>query len=1022
MFYDYGRIQQYKDPSNITLTTPNKYSLSGWGVAFDYKPNRDFSLSLVFSKTLGSNDGKSNTGMNSDGRDDDSRAWLLLSYKFKKMRKFPKIITGVLFWGLVCVPVSGFAEKNTNLPQNPNVVSGSANFNKDGNKLTINQNSDKLITNWSSFNIGKENKVEFKQPNITSTALNRVNSNDPTHIYGSLKSNGKIILINPNGVLFKDGARVDVGSIIASTLNLKDKDFIDDKYVFEKNGFSGVIDNQGDIKALEGGTIAIIAPQVENKGEIETSNGTVALISGEKVKLSLNGNSLIQYSIERGVLNALIDNKQALKVDDGTIILSARGVKEVKNAVIKNSGSLRADGITKKGGKIYLSASNGKVLNSGVIAANSQQNQGGSVRITAENIQIDENSKISTVGKKSGGLIEIGGSWQNSNKEVFQATNTTIAKGTILDASAFDMGDGGEIVVWSDIHNSNSKTTVKGTLKAEGGKIKGNGGRIETSGRALDIDEITISTKSVDGVDGQWLIDPYDITISSGSDSDISGSFSATDNNAVLNVGTLESALLSSNVTVTTTGGGFQSGDIIVDASITSSSSNDLTLDADRHIRINQNITRSGSGGLILEPGSNNVYGSGTINLAAGSSISTSTNANVSPNINLSSTGDVNFTGSGTTTYSGSISGSGNLNKTGSGTVILSGSNSYTGSTKVNAGTLRVNSTNSVPSNNTLVASGGTYNVNSSVELAGLSGSGGISISSGRTLTLNNSSMESFSGIISGTGGFTKNGSGSFTLLNNNTYTGATTISGGELTAKGLLGNTNISLATGTILGFDAGDDTIGSISGSGFIDIPSGMTITSSASSGNTTFSGDLSGDGNFIKAGNYTLTLSGTNSITGTKTINGGTLSISSDDNLGAVPGSVESNHLIFDGGTLQTTAGFTLNSNRGINLSGNGTINTNSSTQLNYGGQIQGSGSLTKDGTGTLLLSAANNFSGNLNIDGGTLSVSAVDQLGRTGTNTITFDGGTLLATSDFTLDSSRGISLDGNGTFNVDAGVT
>ena len=82
LFYDYGRIQQYKDPSNITLTTPNKYSLSGWGVAFDFNPNRDFSLSLVFSKTLGSNDGKSNTGMNSDGRDDDSRAWLLLSYNF----------------------------------------------------------------------------------------------------------------------------------------------------------------------------------------------------------------------------------------------------------------------------------------------------------------------------------------------------------------------------------------------------------------------------------------------------------------------------------------------------------------------------------------------------------------------------------------------------------------------------------------------------------------------------------------------------------------------------------------------------------------------------------------------------------------------------------------------------------------------------------------------------------------------------------------------------------------------------
>ena len=304
-----------------------------------------------------------------------------------------------------------------------------------------------------------------------------------------------------------------------------------------------------------------------------------------------------------------------------------------------------------------------------------------------------------------------------------------------------------------------------------------------------------------------------------------------------------------------------------------------------------------------------------------------------------------------------------------------------------------------------------------------MSGSGGIFIRNNRTLTLNNSSTQSFSGIISGSGNFTKNGSGSFTLLNNNTYTGATTISGGELTAKGLLGNTNISLAAGTILGFDAGDDTIGAISGSGLIDIPSGMTITSNASSGSTTFSGDLSGDGNFIKAGNYTLTLSGTNSITGTKTISGGILSISSDDNLGAVPGSVQSSHLTFSGGTLQTTANFTLNTNRGINLSGNGTIHTNTSTQLDYGGLITGTGSLTKSGAGTLLLSANNNFTGNLNLDGGTLSASAVGQLGRTtGSNTITFDGGTLLATADFTLDPSRGISLDGNGTFNVDAGVT
>ena len=82
LFYDYGRIQQYKDSSNIILTTPNKYSLSGWGVGFDYNPNQDLSLQLVLSKTIGGNAGESSTGMDSDGRDDSSRASLLLSFDF----------------------------------------------------------------------------------------------------------------------------------------------------------------------------------------------------------------------------------------------------------------------------------------------------------------------------------------------------------------------------------------------------------------------------------------------------------------------------------------------------------------------------------------------------------------------------------------------------------------------------------------------------------------------------------------------------------------------------------------------------------------------------------------------------------------------------------------------------------------------------------------------------------------------------------------------------------------------------
>ena len=91
-----------------------------------------------------------------------------------------------------------YAEK---LPQNPKVTFGKADFESSNNKLTINQNTNKLITNWSSFNIANGHEVEFKQPNAQSTALNRVQSNDPTYITGSLKANGNIILINPSGVL-----------------------------------------------------------------------------------------------------------------------------------------------------------------------------------------------------------------------------------------------------------------------------------------------------------------------------------------------------------------------------------------------------------------------------------------------------------------------------------------------------------------------------------------------------------------------------------------------------------------------------------------------------------------------------------------------------------------------------------------------------------------------------------------------------------------------------------------------------
>ena len=311
------------------------------------------------------------------------------------MKSSLKIISA--FWGILFFfsKVYGAEISNFSLPTSPVVKSGQASFEQTHDKLTIQQSSNKLITNWSSFNIGKDAAVEFIQPNSSSNALNRVNSSDPTYIYGSLKANGNLLLINPSGVLFKEGSRVDVGSIIASSLNLKDGDFLNDQYIFEKDGFAGTVSNEGAINAFEGGAVALIAPQVSNEGQISVDDGSVAMLAGEKVTLTLNGNKLIQYTIDRGTVDSLVSNQEAIEAGEGVIILSAKGLESVSQAVVNNTGTVKADSITKKGGKIFLTARNGSVNNAGSVSANSKENIGGDIQITADEIVVSKEAKIS---------------------------------------------------------------------------------------------------------------------------------------------------------------------------------------------------------------------------------------------------------------------------------------------------------------------------------------------------------------------------------------------------------------------------------------------------------------------------------------------------------------------------------------------------------------------------------------------------------------------------------------------------
>ena len=156
-----------------------------------------------------------------------------------------------------------------------------------------------------SFNIGRNNAVQFVQPNSRSVALNRVLGADPSVILGRLNANGQVFLINPNGVLFGRGAQVNVGGLIASTLNLSDADLMAGHYAFTGTSRAAVL-NEGTITAGRGGYVALLGASVGNQGVISAQLGTVALAAGEKITLDVAGDGLLNVAVDTGAVNALV--------------------------------------------------------------------------------------------------------------------------------------------------------------------------------------------------------------------------------------------------------------------------------------------------------------------------------------------------------------------------------------------------------------------------------------------------------------------------------------------------------------------------------------------------------------------------------------------------------------------------------------------------------------------------------------------------------------------------------------------
>ena len=334
---------------------------------------------------------------------------------------------------IALAPISAALPATTTLPSGYQVTAGSASISQAGNTLTVQENSQRAAINWQTFSIGSNGTVNFVQPNSSAVVLNRVVGNETSVIAGALHANGQVFLLNSNGMLFTRGALVNTGGIVASTLSMSDSDFMAGHTTFTSNGSHASVINQGTITAADGGYVALLGNQVINQGVITARLGTAILAAGDQISLNLNGTSLVNVVINKGTLDALVSNQQAIYADGGLVVLTAKGADTILASAVNNTGEIRAQTIANQSGKIYLlgDMQNGRVNVGGALDASAPDTgNGGYIETSAAHVAMGSGAKITTVS--TSGLT---GSWLIDPNDFTIAASGGDITGTALNAA-----------------------------------------------------------------------------------------------------------------------------------------------------------------------------------------------------------------------------------------------------------------------------------------------------------------------------------------------------------------------------------------------------------------------------------------------------------------------------------------------------------------------------------------------------------------------------------------------------------
>ena len=455
------------------------------------------------------------------------------------------------------------------LPQNGQVVGGSASIVQSSpSQLTINQSSSNAVINWQSFSIGKNEGTTFNQPNSGSIAFNRVTGTDASNIQGSLKANGTVVLVNPNGTLFTNTARVDAGGLIVSTAGFTNANAMAGKMVFDQAGQANAkITNAGTITAEQGGLVALVAPNVANSGVINAKLGKVALASGDKWAVDLYGDKLVQFAVDDTV-SGKIDQSGIITANTAAtggyaVQMTVNDAKGVVGNAINMGGVINATSVSTSGGDILLEGGNAGTNVTGQINSN-----GGKVVVSGADVTL-AGANINATGTAGGGLVDIG------TGDGVLANNVTVGAKASITSNGGVNGNGGDVTV-----KSSGSTVYAGSITSQGGTSSGHGGNVTTDGNTLNVDGATVDTSAPAGNAGDWNLVATNVNVTAGMAKSI------------------DSALAKGNVDVASGEG--QSNDITVSSNINWNSGNTLTLESYQDIGVNAKIKNAGTGNIVL--------------------------------------------------------------------------------------------------------------------------------------------------------------------------------------------------------------------------------------------------------------------------------------------------------------------------------------------------------------------------------------------------------------------------------------